>query len=111
GSGGIVGIAAGHTLATVGGALKAELNGDVLDGASADVKANGTNDATAHALAISISLGGAAGANAYAEVTDQADVEALVGSTASLTVPGGAVQVLATSDNNAVADALGATVS
>ncbi|HEX7826194.1 MAG TPA: hypothetical protein VF477_14920, partial [Mycobacterium sp.] len=111
GSGGVVGVAGGSLFAIVGGGVKAELNGDVFGAGSVTVDADGSNDAIAHAKAVSVGLVAGSGASAYSEVTDKADVEALVGSTASLTVPGAAVQVLATGDNNAVADGLGGSVS
>src|SRR6185436_14833989 len=111
GSGGVVGVTGGSLFAIVGGGVKAELNGDVTNASSATVQADGFNNAKADALAIAIGLVAGTGASAYAEVTDQADVEALVGSTASLTIPGGAVKVLATSDNDADADAVGAAIS
>src|SRR6188768_3726253 len=92
GSGGVVGVTGGSLFAIVGGGVKAELDGDVTNAASVTVQADGFNNAKADALAIAVGLVAGSGASAYAEVTDQADVEALVGLTASLTVPGGAVQ-------------------
>src|SRR5262249_3796239 len=72
------------------------------------VLANGSNTATSNALAISIGLIGAgAGESAYAEVTNEANVEALVGATSVMTVPGAPVSVLATSNNTASANAPG----
>src|SRR5262249_47112355 len=68
--------------------------------------------ATSSALAISVGLiGSGAGDSAYAEVTNEAKVEALVGATSVMTVPGAPVRVLATSDNTASADADGGSGS
>ena len=91
--------------------MKASLDGDVLNAASVKVEAIGNNNADAKALAIAVGLASGAGADAYAEVTSLATVEALVGSTAQLTVPNGPVDVLATGDNNAVAKADGGGVA
>jgi hypothetical protein len=107
GSGGIVGITAGLLQAKVSGAVQAELDGDVGNASSIKVEAIGDNNADAEALAIAIGLFSGAGANAYAEVTNAANVEALVGQDAAITAPGAIVDVLATGQNTATATANG----
>lgn len=107
GAGGALGITGSGLSAKVGGGTKAELDADVNNATSVKVEAVGSNNAESEALAIAIGLFSGAGADAYAEVTNQADVEALIGSQAILTVPGATVDVLATGDNNASAVANG----
>src|SRR5262249_46319221 len=84
--------------AIVGGGTTAEFDGTlvhgVTDAASLDVEAHGENRATATTTVVSIGIVGASGATADAEITSDANVEALVGSTASIATSG-AVTVLA----------------
>ncbi len=105
--GGLAGVGESLADAVVGGAVKAKLNGAVDDADAVIVKAVGSNDADAEALANSKGAVTVSGTAAYAEVTSAADVEALVSSTAALKVPGGTVDVLATGDNSATAAASG----
>ncbi len=109
GSGGFGAAITGSDLsAKIAGSVRAQLDGDVNGASSVKVEAIGNNNAQAKALAISIGIGLAgAGADAYAEVTNKADVEALVGSTAQITAPGAPIDVLATGDNSAFASAEG----
>ena len=76
-------------VATIDGGVKAHMNGHVTAGASLDVKAIGVNDAEAHTLAGSVSLGGAlAGSVSYANVSSNADVVADAASTADIAING-----------------------
>ena len=92
--------------ATVAGGTLAAMDGKILDAASLDVKANGSNTATA-AVEAGITIAGLAdsGANATAEVTSAAKVEARIGAPGSVTAPGAAVLVNAVSVNTATATA------
>ena len=111
GSGGLVGIAGAVLRAEVGGAVEAEMDGDVTDATSVTVTATGNNNADAEALTIAVGLVGGAGAGASSEVLTGADVTAKVGSNAVLTTPDAPVLVTATGDNNARAQANGGSAS
>ncbi|WP_108257594.1 hypothetical protein [Mangrovicoccus ximenensis] len=108
GSGGAGGFAGSRLAAEVGGGVHASMDGDVSGGTdSVSVTATGANDAIANALTITVGLVGGAGASSEAIVTSAADVEASIGDTATLTVPGAPITVTATGDNNAEAEANG----
>jgi hypothetical protein len=109
GSGGALAIGASTLTAKVAGSVTASLQGAVTRAGSMKVEAIGNNNANAKALTITVALAGGIGANAYAEVTSAANVDALVGSTASVTVPSGQVDVLAKGENYAHAEANGGT--
>ncbi|MGZ4129286.1 MAG: hypothetical protein ACXVPR_00475, partial [Actinomycetota bacterium] len=95
--------------AKVGGATVAEFDGSADTAAVVFVLASSTNTATATADIFSIGLLGAgAGASSDAEVTADATTQALVGATATIDAPGGAITVSAISANNAAATADGA---
>ena len=86
-------------VATVEGSVQAHLNGKVTSGVSLDVNANALNDAEAHVLAGSVSLGGAlAGSLGFATVSGAAHVTADAASTAQITI-GGASTIEATGTN------------
>ncbi|WP_201742286.1 hypothetical protein [Mangrovicoccus ximenensis] len=112
GSGGLLGIAAAVLESVVGGGVYASLDGSVTGASSLQVLASGDNRADSDALAISIGLAAGAGADAYAEVSDTADVEATVGSNAVINLPSsGTVEVDAEAYNRAWADADGGSGS
>jgi hypothetical protein len=111
GSGGIVGVTGSALTAKVGGATKAELSGAVLGASSVRVEAIGNNNAHADALAIAFGLFTGAGIDPSARITDEADVEAFIGSDATVMVPGGLVAVHASSTNTATAQSTGASAS
>jgi hypothetical protein len=73
------------------------------------VTVRATSDNDAHAEAIVVALGVFANSKGLADaiVTGLANTEALVGTTAALSVPGGDVLVEAISDNNAIAHTAG----
>jgi hypothetical protein len=71
------------------------------------VRATSDNDATAEAVIVKLGAFANSSGFADAEVTAEADTEALVGSTASLSVQGGDVLVEAISDDNATAHTAG----
>ena len=104
-------IAAGVMLATVkvGGGVKSEFDGKVLDAASLTLTAIGTNASDAKTVAGALAAFGGAAAAGSAEVTDASAVEALVGKDASINV-GGLVSLTATGTNNATADSDAASV-
>ena len=79
-SGGLVTITALITEAIVAGRVRAENSGSVTGSSSIVVNAVGNNKATATTVSASIAAGTLSAAGAYAEVTDGADVEAIVGS-------------------------------
>ncbi|HEV8463176.1 MAG TPA: hypothetical protein VGQ38_20990, partial [Gaiellaceae bacterium] len=89
-SGGAVSLTAMLPTATISGHTKAELDGSVSSSASITVRADSENSVDAHAFVGSISVVGASGAVADAEVKDTAYTDALVGG--SLT-SGGAVTI------------------
>jgi hypothetical protein len=70
--------------ATVGGAVIAGFDGDVITASQVTLQADGQNFADADTLAAGFGAFGGAGSGALAEVTGQADVEALVGSASSI---------------------------
>ena len=87
----------------VGGLTRARVNGDILDGGSLTVRSRTSNSATTEAQIFNLSLlGGATGAFARSEITGDADNEATIGSSASITV-GGAVTVDAGQDSENLA--------
>src|SRR6185436_12226083 len=113
GGSGAVGISISAMLPTanVGGGVKAEFSGTLVDGqidaASLDVKALGTNSATATVTVVSVGLlAGGAGANATAAITADADVEASIGALAQIATTG-AVTVDSQSSQSAFSDASG----
>jgi len=98
--------------ATVKGGTKAQLDGDVVDtnpgvASPLTVRATSDNDATAEAVIAKLGAFTSSIGFADANVTSEAGTEALVGSTASLEVLGGAVLVEAISDNNVTAHTAG----
>lgn len=107
GSGGTVSVSGSALGATVAGAVIAEMNGDLFNATALDVIATGDNYAAADALAISVGIASGSGADAYAEITADADVQAKVGSTAELTMLWADINVLATGTNEAQASAAG----
>ena len=70
--------------ATVSGATLATVDGSISGASKITVRAQGENSATSTANILGLSIVGISGAVATAKVTDTADVEALVGSGASL---------------------------
>ncbi|MHB1242915.1 MAG: beta strand repeat-containing protein, partial [Gaiellaceae bacterium] len=102
GSGGIFNGGSMEAEATISGAVLADLDGDVLASGSVLVLAGGGNWATADTFFVGISVVGLSGSGAQAEVTGSADVEALVGSSATI-ASSGDVQISATGDNDAFA--------
>ena len=108
-AGGALVASVGITIPTaeVGGATLAQMNGDVDDGDSLLVEAISRNIATATSAVFKIGgLGSVAASSADATVTSGATTEALVGA-GTIKTGGGAVDVLATSDNDAVAKVSG----
>ena len=108
-AGGALVASVGITIPTaeVGGATLAQMNGDVDDGDSLLVEAISRNIATATSAVFKIGgLGSVAASSADATVTSGATTEALVGA-GTIKTGGGAVDVLATSDNDAAAKVSG----
>ena len=85
----------------------AEFDGTITGGTGLTVTADGTNTATAHALAISVGAIAGTGASSHAEITASASVLALVGSSAHVDVPAQAVVVTAKGHQTATADTNG----
>jgi Bacterial Ig-like domain/RTX calcium-binding nonapeptide repeat (4 copies) len=94
-------------LAEIEGAVRAEFDGTINNGTGLTISADGTNTATSHARAISLGLFAGDGTSSTAVITDNASVEALVGSTAHVNIPGQAVSVTATGNQTATADTAG----
>ena len=95
-------------LAEIEGATTAEFDGTINPGGTGlTVTADGTNTATAHALAVSVGFFAGTGSSSTAVITGNASVLALVGKTAHVNVPGQTVSVTATAHQNAVADTAG----
>ena len=101
-SGGLVTITALVTEAIVAGRVRAENSGSVTGSSSIVVNAVGNNKATATTVSASIAAGTLSASGAYAEVTDGADVEAIVG-TGSFT-SSGTITVTANGTNYAKGD-------
>src|SRR6185436_9511118 len=74
--------------AKVGGGVGAAFDGDVASSGSINVTADGRNLAETETLSVGVGLLSGAGSGSVSEVTDQADVVAGVGSTASLRTGG-----------------------
>ncbi len=90
------------SIAEVNGNVEANMNGHITGGSSVDVNANATNDAEAHTLAGSISLGGAlAGSVSYAGITSKAHVTASGASGASISGVSGTSTIESTANNTA----------
>jgi hypothetical protein len=108
GGGGIgVHVSALLPTATVAGATRAAVDGTILKADTVAVQANktgGQDQATASSLVADVTLIGGAGANADAEVTKDAVVEASIGGTVTAT---GAVSVTAASNDTATGTAKG----
>ncbi len=85
----------------------AEFDGTITGGTGLSVTADGTNNATAHALAISVGFVAGSGASSKAEITAAASVLALVGSTAHVSIPSQAVTVTAKGHQTSTADTNG----
>ena len=94
-------------LAEIEGATTAEFDGTINGGTGLTVTADGTNDATAHAQAISVGFFAGDGTSSTAWITSAASVLALVGKTAHISIPGQEVALSATAHQNAVADTAG----
>jgi hypothetical protein len=112
GGGGVATFGKSATTAILDGGTKAQLDGDVIDtdaGVASPVTVRATSDNDARAEAIVVALGVFADSKGLADaiVTGLANTEALVGTTTSLSVPGGDVLVEALSDNNAIAHTAG----
>ncbi|KAG1649188.1 hypothetical protein GQR58_029240 [Nymphon striatum] len=108
GAGGLIAVAVMLPLAKVTGRTTAFVNGRFSNSDSATVEATGKNVAKASALVFSVSLGGASGAYAKAEISSTANVESGLGSDASINSDGAVVigsKLLA--PNNVNARALG----
>ncbi|MHB1242601.1 MAG: beta strand repeat-containing protein, partial [Gaiellaceae bacterium] len=90
--------------AEVASPVRAAMHGAILGGSQLDVLATGANDATASTFFAGIGLVAVSGSGASASVSSSADVEALIGSSATIT---GDVNVIATSDNDATAESDG----
>ncbi|HTZ07380.1 MAG TPA: hypothetical protein VMB53_16710, partial [Gaiellaceae bacterium] len=109
-AGGIV--AGGVTVPTAkdGGGTTAGLDATVKSAKSVTVSATGTNTALAETQLIDIGFFTGGGASVDAEVTSAADVAALIGPDANITISG-PVQVLATSTDHATATPSSVAVS
>jgi hypothetical protein len=101
--GGVATFGKSTTTATIEGGTKAQLEGDVTHATGVTVRATSGNDARAEAIVGALGVFANSSGFADAEITAEADTEALVGTTASLSVPGGDVLVEAISDDNATA--------
>jgi hypothetical protein len=88
----------------VAGAVRAKMDGVITGSGALTVQADGDNLADSDAFVGSLTFASLTGAGGSAEITNTADVEATVASTASIHVAG-AVLVTATSDNDARTDA------
>ena len=77
-------------LAKIEGGVTAEFDGTINGGTGLSVTADGTNIATAHALAVSIGSFAGTGSSSTAVITGAASILALVGSTAHVNVAGAA---------------------
>ena len=99
GAGGLFSVGVSLPTATVSGRTLAQLNADV-DPTAVEISASSANHATATSEVVHIGLFSGAGTKADATVDAGASTQALVGASSSI-VASGAVQVLATSDNNA----------
>ena len=95
--------------ALVGGATRSTFDGDTTTAGSIDIETTSTNTATATPIALSVGGITAAGTEADAEVTGNADTEALVGSTASIGATG-AITVKANAHNNATSSVTSASL-
>ena len=104
-SGGVIALSLNLPSSVVGGGTKASFGADVNGGPDrVKVEATSTNNATTTPTVINIGgLFSGAGTSAHAEVTADADTEALVLDTAAITAPGALVTVTATSHNTATA--------
>ena len=102
--GGAVAVSKAVPTALVGGGVQAELDGTVLAASTVMVAASGLNTASASAKSVGASaLGGISASGAEATVSDQANVLAAVGSTASINIPGTLI-IEASGNNNAHAE-------
>src|SRR5262249_26958066 len=81
---GAISLGATQSDAKVDGAVRAQLDGDILSSGSVSVTANGTNTAISETRFISAGLAGLSFTDTSSEVGSNADVEALVGGTASV---------------------------
>jgi hypothetical protein len=88
GGGGGISISVMVPVASVSGATRATLAGDITGSSSIEVRATGENVVKATAFVVGVSVIGISGAVATATLEDDADVEALVGDTAALTSSG-----------------------
>ena len=109
-SGGLVAATVNLPTATVSGATIAAFDGDVTDASQIAVSATSTNTATATPIVITAGAITLAGTEADADVTEEADTLASVGSAASITAPGAAVSVTANAHNHASATVTSASV-
>ena len=111
GAGGVVAGALNLPTATVAGGTKATFDGTIASAGSLLVEATGSNFANAESEVVTIGAIGLGGAKADAEITSDAAIEALGGSTAGATLGSGAAEVDATGTNIATAKTSGTTVS
>ena len=88
GGGGGISINVMVPIASVSGATRARVDGDITGSSSIEVRATGENVATATALVVGLAVIGISGAVADATIESDADVEAIVGSGSSLTSSG-----------------------
>jgi hypothetical protein len=88
GGGGGISISVMVPIASVSGATRARLDGDITGSTSIEVRATGENVVTATALVVGLSVIGISGAVANAELEDTGDVEAIVDAASSLTGSG-----------------------
>ncbi|MGH7290596.1 MAG: hypothetical protein ACREJT_05260, partial [Myxococcota bacterium] len=101
---GLVSVSGALPSALVAGGVQAEFDGTALAASKINVKATGDNTARATATSVGASaLVGIAFSGAQATVSDQANVLAAVGATASITVAG-TLTIEATGTNDAHAD-------
>ena len=103
--GALFGVAVTVPSATLAGATTASMDGDITAAAGGVlVEATSNNRATVDVTVLALGgLGGAAVNVAHAEITSAAVTDAVVGSTATVSAPAGAVEVKATSTNSASA--------
>jgi hypothetical protein len=88
GGGGGVSISIMVPIASVGGATRARVDGDITGSSSITVQATGENRVDASAIVFNLSLFGISGAVSHATLDSSADIEAIVGSSSSLSSSG-----------------------
>ena len=88
GGGGGISISVMVPIASVSGATRAQVDGDITSSTSIEVRATGENHVDAEAFVIGLSVFGVSDAVASATIESSAVIEAIVGSTSSFTSSG-----------------------